>query len=141
MWFRKTPAAKYRYESQCGTSVINPTEEDLVKLLARLDGTTDSYASLTDAHGSYVQVGGGPQAFTAEEREILSKGKFCHRKAARSILDQEERRVMIGGANVLVKADEILDIDTVKQIFISFRNGTKSCQAVIWRDITSWFQK
>ncbi len=57
------------YESELGTRVDDPSESQIEELLGQLEGVDESYASLTDDAGNYVQVGSGPDEFTVELRD------------------------------------------------------------------------
>lgn len=131
----------YRYESESGTCFDNPSEDMLDQLLAQLDGIGNSYASLTASDGNYVQAGGGPTVFTVEKREIRQDGTFRHLKATLATEEQDERRIIIGGSSVSVRADQLLDLPTVQQIFRAFHRGLTPSPSVVWQDITSMFQE
>lgn len=129
-----------RFESESGTPVDDPSEGELEELLTRLDGVDDSYASLTALDGSgYVQVGGGPAGFTVEHRETRTDGTFRHLKAARPGGATAERQLTIGGADVTVRADEVLDLPAVIQVFRAFLGGHVPAAPVVWHDITTMF--
>ena len=128
-----------RYESESGITFDNPTDEDLDHLLAQLDGVDNSYASLTRLDGSYLQTGGGPTTFTVEERRTRPGGMFCHLKAFHAGRGSEARSIVVGGARVSVRADQLLDLPTVQEIFRSFRRGIPTPPKVIWKDITAMF--
>jgi hypothetical protein len=129
----------YRYESESGTCLDNPSQDVMDQLLAQLDGVSNSYASLTAPDGSYVQAGGGPAAFTVERREIREDGTFRHLKAALPSGEHGERRLVIGGSSVSVRADHLVQLPTVQQIFRSFGKGLTPPPIVMWQDITSMF--
>lgn len=129
-----------QFESESGIRINNPSEGDLDEYLGELEGVDNSYAYLTAPDGSYVQVGGGPSEFTVELREIKPDGTFRHLKARRAETNPAERHLNIGGASVSVRADQVLDLDTVRKIFRSFRTDKKIDASLKWRDITEMFQ-
>jgi hypothetical protein len=130
-----------RYESQSGPRLDDPTEEELDEALFRLDGVGNSYAYLTAPDGSYVQVGGGPTEFTVEMREVRDNGGFRHLKAVVLRGSPSERRLAVGGANVTVRADQILDLTKVRKLFRSFLKCQKAnADGINWEDITAMFQ-
>lgn len=131
---------RLRYESEAGVRIDDPADGELDALLARLDGVDDSYASLTAVDGgAYVQAGGGPTEFTVEVRETRPDGTFRHLKAARPAGGAAERRLTIGGAEVTVRADEVLDLPTVVQVFRAFLGGRVAAAPIVWHDITAMF--
>jgi hypothetical protein len=129
------------YESQSGTLVRDPSPSDVDFLLGQLDGADNSYASLTASNGSYVQAGGGPTGFTAEVREVHPDGSFRHLKATVPGTGAQARRLTIGGADVSVRADQVLDLTLVREIFRSFLQDGQADSRVVWRDITSMFRE
>lgn len=131
----------FNYESELGVRLENPSEKDIDALLSQIDGVSISYASLTATDGSYVQVGGGPNLFTVEERDMEQSGVFRHLKATLPSEKADQHCLMIGGSSVYVRADQLLNLSLVQQIFRSFRHGIKRCSCVIWQDITSMFQE
>ena len=131
---------RLRYESESGVQLDDPSAGELDALLARLDGVDDSYASLTAADGSgYVQAGGGPTEFTVELRETRPDGTFRHLKAARPDGGAAERQLAIGGGDVTVRADEVLDRAAVGQVFRAFLSGRVVAAPVLWHDVTAMF--
>ena len=138
------PPAHVRYESESGSRVDDPAESELDELLARLDGVDDSFASLTALDGSgYVQVGGGPTAFTVERRDVGADGTFRHFKAAREVHgDVTQRQIVVGDAEVTVRDDEVLDLRTVCavfRVFLARHLRAPVADVVVWRDITPMF--
>ncbi|QVL30947.1 hypothetical protein KIH39_19125 [Telmatocola sphagniphila] len=130
----------FLYESESGTRLEGPSISNLNELLSLLDGKRNSYAYLTRSDGSYVQVGGGPTDFTVEEREIFPDGSFRHKKATLPGNDKKECRLTIGGMSVSVRADQLLNLALVQQIFHTFRHGIKTSDSLLWEDMTAMFQ-
>ncbi|HZZ73556.1 MAG TPA: hypothetical protein VFE24_14985 [Pirellulales bacterium] len=128
-----------RFESEAGRSIENPAEADLNRLLGELNGSSNSYASLTMPDGSYIQAGGGPSEFTVEVRNIRSGDSFVHWKAGRKNGRVSERQLLIGGASVTVGENQILDLATVQQLFSSFQREQTLDGSMQWRDISSMF--
>jgi hypothetical protein len=131
-----------RYESQSGMPLDDPSEYDLHEALSCLDGVDNSYASLTAPDGSYIQVGGGPIEFTVEMREVGDNGVFRHLKAAvpRHNANASEHQLTVGGASVSVRADQVLDLPTVRKLFRSFLRRQKADAGVAWQDMSAMFQ-
>lgn len=128
-----------RYESEAGLCIDDPSPEEVDDYLGRLDGIDESYASLTDESGSYLQVGGGPDEFTIEVREVRPDGSFRHLKATRHEPDSAGRFLTIGGANVAVRADQVLDSSLVRRLVRTFALGRGADPAVSWDDMTAMF--
>ena len=134
---RNTDGLCMRYESESGTQVENPTERQLEELLYELDGVTDSFASLTAPNGSYIQVGGGPTAFTVELREVGNSGTFRHLKATLPNGGRTERHLIIGGERVSVRENQIIDAETMLRLFRTFLRSQNADASVEWEDITT----
>lgn len=129
------------YESESGTHVSDPSESELDSLLRELDGDTDSYSSLTAANGSYIQVGGGPTAFTVEVREVAANGEFRHLKAKLAKESRAKRRLVIGGESVSVTADQVLNFEDMRKLVFAFWQERKADSNFQWDDITSMFSR
>jgi len=130
-----------RYESQSGILRDDPSEDELDQLLSDLDGVDNSYASLTAPDGSYVQAGGGPDDFTVEIRDVRPQGTFLHLKATTAPSNPEERQLTIGGESVKVRADQVLDLPTVRQIFRFFLREHRADPRISWQDMTAMFEE
>jgi hypothetical protein len=128
-----------RYESESGESVENPSEADLDRLLGQLDGNANSFASLTTPNGNYIQVGGGPDQFTVEIREVQQGDSFRQLKAGLKSGQSDERHLTIGGASVSVMSNQVLDLSTARQLFRFFLRQNAADPSVAWQDITRMF--
>lgn len=106
-----------RYESESGLRLDAPSADEIDESLGQLDGEKNSFAYFTKPDGSYIQVGGGPTDFIVEVREYRTGGSFRHLRASRRIEPGSKHRLTIGGANVSVRTDQILDLQSVRQLF------------------------
>lgn len=129
-----------KYEAENGTLILDIQETGLEEQLRLLNGTSNSYASLENSQGDYIQVGGGPNQFTVESRVYMEPNQFVHKKA-RSKLSQSAsiRKIRIGGSAVKVRQDQILDEHQVVVLFSLFLKGANFPDCVGWDDITDWF--
>ncbi len=128
------------FESQNGRRIVGPEKQQVLEAIAKLDGVGNSYASLEDDQGNYIQVGGGPIEFTVEVRITAQDGTFAHWKAG--LLNSKsdgEKRIIISGSVVRVKSDQVIDINTVKRLFEAFIDGDKLPDIVRWHDMTEMF--
>jgi hypothetical protein len=130
---------RFYYESQAGDRITNPFEKDLDDFLKLLDGEHNSFASLNSEDGSYIQVGGGPADFTVEIRKVTGSD-FRHLKAQRRSRSVDERSLRIGGAQVLVRSNQILDLETVQRAFRVFLSSTEMDGGLDWIDTTDMFE-
>ena len=130
-----------KFESQNGSISDGPDDQALEQLLRSLDGAENSFASLTMPDGSYLQAGGGPDEFTVEVRLFPPGLPFRHLKAGMtgSLNNAGERRLSIGGADVLVPLNQVLGFSTVYQLFRHFLHGHGLDPSIEWHDITSMF--
>lgn len=127
------------FESQSGPRSKKLTESQLDARLGSLNGGDESFASLSAANGSYIQVGGGPDAFTVEVRETRSDGSFRHWKADRKDGLDAEQLLSIGGNDVAVKASQVVDMETVQRLFRFFALNQLRDPSFPWTDMTSMF--
>lgn len=130
-----------RYESQSGFVVDDPSDAQLDELLGRLDGRNNSFASLTAHEGSYIQVGGGPDEFTVEIREILPNRTYRHLKARNVGRASNNWQLTVGGASVSVREDQLLDLKMVRELFGYFGKKQSPATTVDWEDITKMFHE
>jgi hypothetical protein len=129
-----------RYECQSGTLRDDPTEDEIVQLLLDLDGVDNSYASLTVSNGGYIQVGGGPDEFTVEIREVGADRTFRQLKAGQFPPNPDERQLTIGGEPVTVRADQVLDLATTQRAFKQYLHDRRPDPLLSWTDMTDTFR-
>ncbi|VBB09910.1 Hypothetical protein LUCI_5208 [Lucifera butyrica] len=128
------------FESENGHRIANPTKQNVFVGLSNLNGVRNSYSVLEDASGNYIQVGGGPSEFTVEVREIALDGTFKHWKAEYfSSRTGEKRAIIISGSSVQVESTQVLQAETVRQLFEAFMDGEYLSKMVRWIDITEMF--
>ena len=129
------------FESENGTVAKDPDAEAVDKLVRDLDGAGNSYASLTLADGSYIQVGGGPDEFTVELRQVRPARPFRHFKAEvkGSTKKPRKRKLPIGGSQVSVESNQVLDRSTVVRLFRFFLQEHGTDPSVEWKDMTDMF--
>ncbi len=72
---------------------------------------------------------------------IRPYGTFRHLKASRREADPQERHLSIGGASVAVRADQVLDLSSVRHLFHSFFRGQGADAVVVWHDMTAMFHE
>lgn len=89
--------------------------------------------------GSYAQVGGGENACTVELREVQAGG-FQHWAAGIPGGDASKVVKIPGnGFEFQVRANEVLDNDTVKRILVAFAQNHAKPDMFAWRDMTADF--
>ena len=117
----------------------NPSDDMLDRLLEEIDGDENSYAYLTAKQGNYIQVGGGPKEFTVEIRVTAKDGTFQHFKATHPKGGTAKKKVTVGGQTVNIRANQVLDLKTVQELFRAFSNTGKASPTINWEDITAMF--
>jgi hypothetical protein len=130
---------RYRFEDEAGTLVDSPSTNEVDNLISKLDGNSNSFASLECLNGNYVQAGGGPSRFVLEIRIIDANGEFSHYRAATSAEVGGTQQLTVGGASVSVSQNEIVGLSTVQEVFRSFLGGDFLPSIVAWRNITAMF--
>lgn len=122
-------------------SLNNPTVEQVLEELDKIDGVDYTVMILEDTNGDYIQLGGGnDDMFTVEVRLYSSSDKFIHWKAQRlDTTDSSIHYINILGNNVKIKQLEAIDKDTAGKLFKSFMLNKELSDNANWNDITSMF--
>lgn len=101
----------------------------------------NSFANLTKEDGSYLQIAGGGVTCVLEMHEMPG-GKHW-----RAYLDKPkvpfegQQKMMFGGGEITMEADEILFIDDAITIFKCFFDETMDLCGVGWRDMSHLLEK
>lgn len=122
-------------------SLNNPTIEQVLEELNKIDGVDYTVMILDDKNGDYIQLGGGNDGmFTVEVRLYSSSDKFMHWKAQRlDTTDSSIHYINILGNNVKIKQSEAIDKDTAGKLFKSFMFDKELSDDANWDDITAMF--
>ena len=129
----------FEVENKAAVSVANfPV---IKKSLASLKSYgRHSFASLTKADGSYVQVAGGGMTCILE-KHMPSEGIHCRAYLEKPRPPFEgEVTLFYGGGQIKALADEILPIDIVTHVFYSFFTSIPIPENLYWRDISFIFR-
>lgn len=98
-----------------------------------------SFASLTDAHGSYLQVAGGGVTCMLEYRDNASGLHFRAYKDEASKVFPDGTSLVFGGGEIRLAADEWFTAQEVADVFSSFLRTGELPTSVKWRDVTATF--
>lgn len=128
-------------ESENGNKIKNPTEAEILEEVELLDGVDNSYLSIEDENGNYIQVGGGKSNFKVEVREIFSSNKFSHWEAEdKQVISNNLCTVFISGRIVTIREKNIIGRDLIISLLKDFLLGIKLSSRVNWKDITDMFK-
>lgn len=113
--------------------IIAPTPRQITHALKSLRSYgKSSYASLTDATGSYVQVGGGGASCMVERFDAgAQRWRAFHDKP--SPVRPDGTILVFRAGNMSMRSDEWFMADQVVEIFLAFLNGTPYPSFVDWR--------
>jgi hypothetical protein len=98
-----------------------------------------SYASLTDAQGSYLQVAGGGVTCMLEWRDAVNRRHFRAHLDASSKVFPDGTILTFSGGEVKLRADEWLTAPMVEEAFLAFLRGQSLPPSIKWRDISAMF--
>ena len=128
-------------ELENGNKINNPTEAEILEAVELLDGVDNSYLSLEDENGNYIQVGGGKINFKVEVREIFNLNEFCHWEAEDKEVESNNLcTVFISGRTVAIREKNIIGRDLIISLLKDFLLGIKLSSRVNWKDITDMFK-
>lgn len=128
------------FDSENGYHIENIQKDELIRNLKKINGTSNSYAVLEASEGNYIQVGGGPVEYTVEVRKVIKDGDISHWKARKmNVENAEMKKIIISGAVVDVKSNQIIDLDTVLMLFNAYFYGERLPLFTEWDDITNMF--
>ena len=121
-------------------AIENATAADVRAVIPKLRSYgPSSYASLTDAQGSYLQVAGGGVTCLLEWRDAVNRRHFRAHLDAPSKVFPDGTILAFSGGEVKLKADEWLTVPIVEEAFLAFLKGESLPLAIKWRDITAMF--
>lgn len=95
-----------------------------------------SFASLSDAQGNFLQVGGGGITCMLERRDI-AKGRHYrgYHDNPRKVCP-DGTILAFGGGELKLLSDEWFTAPMVVDVFLAFLNGNELPVSVRWRDVT-----
>lgn len=127
-----------RLEAERKQTVEQPTAARIRSfVLALRSHGPSSYASITDAHGNYLQVAGGGQTCLLEKRDIVSGRHYRAFRQERSTVFPDGTKLVFGGGEMPLQADEWMTAAIVADAFIAFRSGSPLSPTIRWRDVTA----
>jgi hypothetical protein len=125
------------FEREGAPPVANPAAHRLGSELRKLKSYGhSSFAALTGADGSYVQVAGGGVGCMLEWRDTRN---HLHRRAFLEVPVvpfQDETELTFGGGTIALRRDEWLNIQLVIEAFTAFSKGEAFPATIRWRDVS-----
>jgi hypothetical protein len=125
------------FEREGTLPLSDPTATRLTSELKKLKSYgKSSFASLTGADGSYVQVAGGGVGCMVEWRDTGTNRHWraCVKEPTVSFEDGTE--LIFGGGRIPLRRDEWLNVRMVTEIFVCFLDGRPFPNAIAWRDMS-----
>jgi len=98
-----------------------------------------SFASLTDAQGSYLQVAGGGITCMLEHRDAATGRHYRGYHDTPSKVYPDGTILVFGGGEMKLMADEWFTASMVADVFLAFLNGHEFPASVRWRDVSDTF--
>lgn len=130
-----------RLEVEKQAPVEDATVADVRAVIPKLRSYgPSSYASLTDAQGSYLQVAGGGVTCMLEWRDAPNRRHFRAHLDAPSKVFPDGTILAFSGGEVKLLADEWLAAPLVEAVFLAFLEGKPLPDAIKWRDISAMFE-
>ena len=103
------------------------------RLLALRSCGRHSYASLTDAQGSYVQVAGGGVTCLIESFDASTSTRSRAFRDKPSPVFPDGTVLSFGGGEMRLKSDEWFHASAVVEIFLCFKHERHYPETVHWR--------
>lgn len=126
---------KMKFEREGGAAIVEPSAKRIALEIRRLKSYgKSSFASLTRADGSYVQVAGGGVGCLVERRETGPLAGL-HAEADRLLCRRD--RLVFGGGRIALLRDEWIRAEMVVGIFEAFRVGGPFPTEIGWRDVSA----
>jgi hypothetical protein len=130
-----------RLEAENKSPIQNATAADVRAALSKLRSYgPSSYASLTDVHGSYLQVAGGGVTCMLEWRDAVTGHHFRAHNDTPNKVFPDGTILSFSGGEVKLKSDEWLTIPTVEKAFLAFLASEPLSSLIKWRDISAIFE-
>ncbi|MGN7981909.1 hypothetical protein [Burkholderia sp. 22313] len=126
-----------KFEIEGKAEIISPTPRQITRSLQSLRSYgKSSYASLTDARGSYVQVAGGGASCMIERYEFdVQRWRAFHDKP--SPVCPDGTVLVFRAGSIPMRSDEWFMADQVAEVFLAFFNGVPYPPFVHWRPAPS----
>ncbi|QBE62070.1 hypothetical protein EWM63_02960 [Pseudoduganella lutea] len=116
----------------------DPTTAQVIAAITKLRSYgPSSFASLTDAHGNYLQVAGGGLTCLLERRTAAGAQHFRAYLEKPSGIHPDGTTLAFSGGQVKLRADEWISAPLVIDAFTAFLQGHELPQTIRWRDITT----
>ncbi|ATQ42354.1 hypothetical protein CSW64_07970 [Caulobacter mirabilis] len=126
-----------RLEVERRSPVEQPTEKQVRSAILKLRSYgPHSYASLTDEHGSYLQVAGGGVTCLLERHDASTGKHFRAFHGKPSSVFADGTALVFSGGAVRLRSDEWFSSAVVAEAFSAFTCGSPLPEGISWRDVT-----
>lgn len=124
-----------RFEVQAKEPIDSPKESVVRRsILALRSYGRSSYASLTDAGGSYVQVGGGGVSCLLERFDSATGNRWRAHHDKPNPTRPDGTVLVFSGGEMPLRSDEWFMADQVVEVFLAFLHQTEFPDFVQWRE-------
>jgi len=118
--------------------IYDPTEQEVLSLLGRLDSRSRSFVILESSNGSYLQCAGHPKKLTVEWRANLSPN-FRHSVGGKPRGSSATTKVPSSQGFVTVLERQVLTLQDAAPIFAAFLAKRPIDTLIEWSDVTARF--
>lgn len=126
---------KMKLEMEGKPAIQEPTESQVRKAISALRSYgSSSYASLTDAHGNYVQVAGGGVTCMLERYDAESRKRFRASHGNPSPVRPDGTILSFRAGNIPMPSDEWFMSDQVADVFTAFLRSELLPEYIVWRN-------
>ena len=120
-------------------ALVDPTDSQLKKRLLKLRSYgPNSYASLTDEAGNYLQVAGGGVTCMIEKFDVAASERLRAFHNQPSPVFPDGTVLAFSGGELALRADEWFQAAAVVDVFLCFKHGRPFGPGVHWREAPHW---
>lgn len=124
-----------KLEQENQRPISNPTWEDVESALLSIHPKENSYFTLTNKKGSYVQTAGARLRLILEHRQKSLFG-FKHVVLGKPPINEEKISINYSGGAITLNRNEILTVDDAISVFKAFYNAENIPESYLTRDVT-----
>lgn len=126
-----------KLEVEKKSPILAVNEAQVRNAIARLRSFgPNSFASLSDDHGNYLQVAGGGITCMLERRDAVSGRHFRGFRLEKNSSYPDGTRLVFGAGEIALQSDEWFNHTEVAEVFTAFLCGSELPAFINWRDVS-----
>ncbi|WP_229207170.1 hypothetical protein [Duganella sp. Root336D2] len=126
-----------KLEVEMKSPILAPNETQVRNAIARLKSFgPNSFASLSDVHGNYLQVAGGGITCMLERRDAATGRHFRGFKLEKNSNYPDGTRLVFGAGEIALQSDEWFNHTEIAEVFTAFLGGNELPPFINWRDVS-----